>query len=205
MKLAVNAHELAGAMGLATQALDTRIVIEILSAVHIYAGEDGNMRLTVNTLDRALMVEVAAEITEPGEAAVRATALSGLAKGFPKDARITIVSDAQSARVRCGRSAYKLPVLPIENLPPVPALDDVAGEIELDRRELLEALQQVLFAVSTEEMRHYLNGVLLHDVPDRLALVATDSPSVGTLSYSIYALCAGPYLHRPECVDPCDY
>jgi DNA polymerase-3 subunit beta len=56
----------------------------------------------------------------------------------------------------------------------VPLIEDVTGEVEVDRQELLEALKQVLFAISTEETRYYMNGVLFHDVPNRLALVATN-------------------------------
>ena len=53
--------------------------------------------------------------------------------------------------------------MPIEQLPPVPAIDDATGEIELDRKELLEAIKQIAFAASTEETRYYMNGILFHD------------------------------------------
>ena len=45
----------------------------------------------------------------------------------------------------------------------MPAIDVATGEVELDRKELLEAIKQVVFAASTEETRYYLNGILFHD------------------------------------------
>ena len=121
------------------------------------------MHLVVNALDRAVTVTVTAEVAKAGEAVVRASALAGLIRGFPKDSTVEIDADAHGARIRCGRARYKLPVMPVEQLPPVPAIDVVTGEIELDRKELLEAIKQVVFAASTEETRYYMNGILFHD------------------------------------------
>ena len=149
-------------------------MVAILGAVHIRAGADGVAHLAANALDRAVTVTAQAEVEEPGETAVRAVTLAGLADGFPKDATVTIEGDTQGAKVRCGRALYKLPVMPVDQLPPVPAIDDAAGEIELDRKELLEAIKQIAFAASTEETRYYMNGILFHDRDDRLILVATD-------------------------------
>jgi DNA polymerase-3 subunit beta len=174
MKLVSNAGELASALAQAELALDARIVIAILGCIHIQAGADGTVRLTVNALDRVISVTATAEVAEAGETVVRASVLAGLVKGFAKDAMVTVTADAQGAQVRCGRATYKLPIMPIDQLPPVPAIDVAAGEIELDRKELLEAIKQVAFAASTEETRYYMNGILFHDRDGRLALVATD-------------------------------
>jgi DNA polymerase-3 subunit beta len=175
MKLKANAGGLAGALALAGLALETRVVIAILGCVHIKAGTDGVTHFAVNVLDRAITVTAKAEVTEPGETVVRAAALAGLVNGFPKDGTVEINSDTEGATVRCGRARYRLPVLPIDQLPPAPVIDVVVGEIELDRKELLAAIKQVVFAASTEETRYYLNGLLLHDEGDRLVLVATDA------------------------------
>jgi DNA polymerase-3 subunit beta len=174
MKLAANASELAAALSSVELALDARIVVAILGGIHIAAGADGTLRLTVNALDRVVAVTVTAEVAQAGDTVVRATALAGLVRGFAKDVMVTVTADAQGAQVRCGRATYKLPVMPIEQLPVVPAIDVVTGEVELNRKELLGAVKQVAFAASTEETRYYMNGILLHDDGQRLALVATD-------------------------------
>ena len=106
MKIAVSAAELAGALALAALALDSRIKIEILHAVHIKAA-DGIAHLTVNGPDRIIAVSVKTEVAEPGETVVRAAALAGLAAGF-KDGTIGIEADAHGAKIRCGRAIYRL-------------------------------------------------------------------------------------------------
>ena len=68
------------------------------------------MHLVVNALDRVIAVTVTAEVVEPGEAVVRASALAGLIRGFAKDSTVEIGADAHGARIRCGRARYQLPV-----------------------------------------------------------------------------------------------
>jgi DNA polymerase-3 subunit beta len=174
MRIAASAGRLADALALAALALDNRVKVAILHAVHIRAA-DGVARLTVNSMDRAITVTVQAEAVEPGDAAIRAAALAGMAAGFPKDSAIEIEASGHRAQVRCAQAAYRLPVMPIEDLPEVAAIDVVTGEAELAREDLLAAIKQVTFAAATEATRFYLNGILLHDEGSQLAAVATDA------------------------------
>ena len=52
-------------------------------------------------------------------------------------------------QIRCGRATYRLPVMPLEELPATPTIDTVTGEVELAREDLLGAIKQVMFAAST--------------------------------------------------------
>lgn len=173
MKVTTKAGDLAGAMALAAQVLETKTAVEILNAVHIVARAD-NIRLAVNVLNRALTLSVTAEVATPGEIAVPAKALAGLTRGLPRADRITIESGDKSVRVSCGRSRFTLPTMPVAHLPAMPAIDVAAGEIELDRKGFLAALEAIGFAASRDELRNYIHGVLLHDDDGHLALVATD-------------------------------
>ena len=125
-------------------------------------------------LDFALKLSLPAVIEAAGEVAISSEQLAALAAGFPGDAEITISSDETMASIVCGRSRYKLPTLPIGDLPSTPTIDDEIGGIELERSELLALLSKPAFAISTEATRYYLNGTLLHDTEAGLAAVATD-------------------------------
>lgn len=172
MKISVSAAELAGALALAALALDSSIKIEILQAVHIKAADE-IAHLTASGADRTVAMSVQAEVAEPGETVVRAAALTGLAAGF-KDGTIGIEADVHGAKIRCGRATYRLPVMPLEDLPATPTTDTAMAEIELAREDLLGAIRQVMFAASTEATRFYLNGVCLHDEGAQLVAVAID-------------------------------
>jgi DNA polymerase-3 subunit beta len=95
-----------------------------------------------------------------------------------------------------------LPVLPIDQLPAVPAINAAAGEVEIDREELLAALKQVLFAASREHTRYYLNGILLHDEGDQMILVATDGHrlarrQIASAPFSVDRRCIVPVTSIP--------
>jgi DNA polymerase-3 subunit beta len=197
MKIAAKASELAQTLSLAELALDAKPVVAILACVFIRSDADGTVQLVANALDRVIVAVTKMEVAEPGEAVVRASALAGLVSGLPRDATVIINADAQNARVHCGRATYKLPVLPVEQLPSVPAIDKAAGEVELDRKDLLTAIKQVTFAASTEETRYYLNGILLHDERDQLALVATDGYRL-----SKRRILSAPFSEDHSCIVP---
>ena len=114
-----------------------------------------------------------AVVEAAGELAVPGGTLATLAAGFPADATIAIHGEESVAIVSCGDSRFRLPTVPIEDLPPPPALGEELGRTELAREELL-ALLRIGFAASTEKTRYYMNGILLHDTNEGLVSAATD-------------------------------
>ena len=125
-------------------------------------------------LDFALTQSLPAEIEEPGELALSGTRLAALAAGFSDSTTIEMASGGH-AHIGCGRSRFKLPTMPPEDLPPVPTLTGETGSVALAREEAAAVLVRPAFAVSTEPARYYIGGVLLHSDGDGLAAVATDS------------------------------
>jgi DNA polymerase III subunit beta len=183
MKFTCSAGALAGALATAASAVvpaDTKRVA-ILGTVHIVA--DGETaRLSVNTMDRYISTSCPASISHPGEVAVAVDRLAALAAGFVKDATVTLTSDDNALTVRCSRSNYKLPALPLEDLPATPCIGDApVGQVELDHERALRILERPLFCVDTVRSRSYLNGIFLHAQSMsllQLALMALDLPGL---------------------------
>ena len=173
MKITASAAELTAALALAALALDDKIKVEILHAVHIEAADDV-VRFTVNGGDRIIETFATVKVAEPGETVVAAAALVGLVAGFAKNVTIEIETDKKRAQIRCGRAIYRLPVMPLEQLPPAPTIDMVMGEAELTRQDLLTAIKRVKFAAEVDGTRCYLCGIYLHGTGDQLVAVATD-------------------------------
>jgi DNA polymerase III subunit beta len=192
MKIETTAGELADALAMAANAvISADKKIAILGAVHVVA--DGEtVRLSVNALDRCISTSCPAVISDAGEAVVDAERLADLTAGFNADARVTLALDDNALRVRCGRSSYKFPMLPIENLPAAPCIDgEPLGQVELEHDSALRIFQRPLFCAGTERTRYYLNGIFLHNLDDdELIAVATDGsrlaritiPAAGCLS-----------------------
>jgi DNA polymerase-3 subunit beta len=193
MKIEATAGTLADALAVAALATTTADVkrIAILGAVHLVA-EGETVRLSVNSLDRYIETNCPAVVGHAGSVAVSAERLADLVAGFSPDAEVTLECDSNGLAVRCGRSRYKFPTLPIEKLPPTPRIDgDPLGQVELERGQALRVFQRPLFCAGTDNTRFYLNGIYLCTNGDgQLRAVATDGnrlclvtvPATGSLS-----------------------
>jgi DNA polymerase-3 subunit beta len=198
MKITAKAGDLAEALALAELALTglapemaKRIVA--LSAVRIQAA-DGVVSLTANVLDFAITVKAEAEIDEPSDIAVPLKALAGLVAGYSKDTTITISTADKVMTITGDNGRFRLPIIPIDDMPAVPELD--AANLELETADMLRLLA-VIAAASTETTRYYLNGVFLHSVGSDLVAVATDGHQLIRM-----AVPAGVFSIDRSCIIP---
>jgi DNA polymerase III subunit beta len=174
MRIAANAGELAGVLALAASLSDNGRIRKIagLEAVRLTAADD-ELTIAADVLDFAITLTVPAVVESPGEVAVSASKLSALAAGFLPGATIEIQSDSTICRVGSGRSRFKLPTVALEDLPAMLKWAEEVGRAALAREEAVTLLVWPAFAASTEKMRVYFGGVLLHDHEGALTAVAT--------------------------------
>jgi DNA polymerase-3 subunit beta len=175
MKLEAKAGDLAGALALAALPLDDPRVRKIaaLGAVRLAVGDEGRIAVRSNILDLAVNALTGGEIKEPGEIAVPGERLAALVAAVPAGQMVTITGTDSVATVTAGRSRYRLPILPLDQLPPL-RLGETLGEIEIGRDEALRLFARPLFAAAIEMTRFYLNGVFLQTTGGTLTAVATD-------------------------------
>ena len=123
MKATLQAKPLATALGLATGMLDAKLK-KIAALGHARLAVEGDhLAITANVLDFALKLSLPAVIDASGEIAIRSEQLAALAAGFSGNAEIAISSVDTMASVVCGRSRFKVPTLPIGDLPSTPVID----------------------------------------------------------------------------------
>jgi DNA polymerase III subunit beta len=178
MKISANAKDLASACALAASIFAaTNRLLPNQQVIHLRA--DKAVTATSVNLDLSVLLEIAAQIDEPGAVALPAERLAALAANFPPDTTVNIINNNGKAYVVGGRGRYVLPIIPIDQLPLPLALDRELGRIELDG-EGVRALLRPAFAMSTDRAKNNcLAGLLLHDgiTPDggsALVACATD-------------------------------
>jgi DNA polymerase-3 subunit beta len=98
---------------------------------------------------------------------------------------VRIEADASQGKILAGSAAFTLRVLPHEDFPALPTLDDATTGV-LDAKQFLLAVTQVVRAASHDEARPILTGVLVEIAEGKLTMVATDSYrlAVRTLPWS---------------------
>lgn len=152
--------------------VSTRTTLPILSNVLLQA-EDGHVRLTTTDLDVGVRGSIEANIEEPGATTLPARRLFAIIRELPAS-EISFESDAKNiARIQSGHSDFRVHGLPQDEFPPLPKFEG-AKSYTLAQSALKDALKKVFYAISTDETRYVLNGVLCSFKENKLALVATD-------------------------------
>lgn len=149
--------------------------IPILGHVLLKAG-DGNLSLTVTDLDTEVTTSIPdVQVMIEGGVAVPGRMFADAVKRLPQGSQLAFKASAQNANCECGRIKFAVNTLPEADWPYLPTGDvEFAGVFQAGA--LLTAIEAGLYAHSTEETRHYLNGVYMHskEGEDAVAFVSTD-------------------------------
>lgn len=156
-----------------------RGTIPILNNVRIEAGADA-ATFTGTDLDRQATIHVPGRGEGSGAITVPASQLGDIVRATVAGGEVILDYEPSSEPrlvVRCGRSRFKLPVLPASDFPHM-AEDGLPEPVEIPCTDLRTLIDKVAFAMSNDQARAFLNGVYLSlveiDGETRLRAVATD-------------------------------
>jgi len=175
MKITVTAAKIGAALALVASAARVNVKRPTLGAVRITATSAGEITFAATDLDTTVIATTAAEVLEPGQAAIPHDRFAALVTGFAPSAMLTISANDAGAAItpREGRATYRLPCLGFESLPDLQVIDTATGEIKIAATDFLRLLEP-LAAASTEITRKFLCGVFLQSVGGKLNSTASD-------------------------------
>ena len=153
--------------------VERRQTLPVLSNVLLVV-EGQQLSLTGTDLEVELVGRVTLEdAAEPGEITVPARKLMDICKSLPSDALIDIRVDDQKLLVKAGRSRFTLSTLPANDFPTV---EEGPGSLtfNLPQAKLRRLIGRTSFAMAQQDVRYYLNGMLLEVQSGLLRAVATD-------------------------------
>ena len=149
-----------------------------------------NGTLTMTGTDNEIEMQATAElhIDQDGDLTVQARKLLDICKNLPEAARIDLEVSEGKVKFKSGRSRFTLATLPAKEFPILKPLED-AQIVSLTAHELLHCIRSTSFSMAQQDVRFYLNGMLLEISSDRLSCVATDGHR---LAYSQLSTDANP-------------
>ena len=153
-------------------AVEKRQTMPALSNVLLRA-TDNSLTLTATDLEIELVSHVAMVIDQPGEITVPARKLLDICKSLPNEALINFSVKDTKALVQSGRSRFSLATLPASDFP---SLDNISSvyEFEIAQKTLNDIIDKTAFAMAQQDVRYYLNGLMLEISSNYLRAVATD-------------------------------
>jgi DNA polymerase-3 subunit beta len=152
--------------------VERRQTMPILANVLLVA-KDGQVSVTATDLEVELVADTEVDVESPGEVTVPGRKLLDICRALPEDAQVSISQSGEKLVVKSGRSKFSLTTLPAAEFPTV---DDInAGEsIPVSQEVLGRLLEKTHFSMAQQDVRYYLNGLLLETAGNTLRAVATD-------------------------------
>ncbi|MCX7184597.1 MAG: DNA polymerase III subunit beta [Nitrosospira sp.] len=110
---------------------------------------------------------------------VAAKKLQDILRALPDKAQVTLEAEENRLQVKAGKSRFNLQTLPVEDFPKLPENTEPQAKIILQQKELKNLLFLVQYAMAQQDIRYYLNGLLLLLEENCLKVVATDGHRLG--------------------------
>lgn len=190
MKFTISREKLQEGLSAVTAAVPAKTTLPVLANLLVETTDRG-IRFSATDLDIAVSTEVAADVETAGAITIPARKLGEIARELPPSPVRFSSSGEQRVTLECGRSKFKLLGLPRDEFPTFPAI-----RFNEAWRVKSGALQQLIshtaFAVSTEESRPILNGVLWELRETRMRMVATNGHRLARMEVPVEVSNAPP-------------
>ena len=152
--------------------VERRQTLPILSNVLITA-EHGRLHLLGTDMEVEVSVNCDAAVVKEGMTTVPARKLLDICRSLPAEASVQIETGAAKVKIQSGRSRFLLATLPPTEFPSVGNLD-TTSEFTIAIAELRDLIGNTQFAMAHQDVRYYLNGLLLELSANAVRAVATD-------------------------------
>jgi len=174
MKFTTPRESLLRPLQLVTGVVERRQTLPVLSNVLVEVDPKG-VRLTGTDLEVQLnaLVTEDVEVEQPGSATIPARKLADIWRSLPEGASVTVQTQGDRVTVKSGRSRFTLATLPVADFPKVES-GQGALELHLGREQVLRLVDQTAFSMAQQDVRYFLNGMLLEVAAGHLRAVATD-------------------------------
>jgi DNA polymerase-3 subunit beta len=172
MKFSVNRELLLKPLQQVAGVVERRQTLPVLSNLLIQVA-DNQMSMTGTDLEVELIGRLAVTMTEGGEITVPARKLVDICREIPDKADIEFSLHENRLEIRSGRFRSTLSTLPAVDFPSV---DQSSPELttEVDSKALKKLLDKTAFAMAQQDVRYFLNGMLIEVGNGHVRAVATD-------------------------------
>ena len=116
---------------------------------------------------------------------VSARKLQDILRSLPDATTVSLDSQDAKLVLRAGKSRFNLQTLPAEDFPRLAEGTGEATIVRVAQKDLKSMLQLVQYAMAQQDIRYYLNGLLILVEEEKLTLVATDGHRLAHIATSL--------------------
>jgi len=172
MKVTIERERLLKPLSYVANVVEKRQTLPILG--NVYMKQSGGSLTVIGTdLETEVMTRIDQSVGEDGECTVTARKLYDICRTLPEQAELELTVKEGKAVIRSGRSRFTLQTLPATEFPRV-EVEQWETQLSISQAVLHGLLERTAFAMAQQDVRYYLNGLLLEVDEKRLNAVATD-------------------------------
>ena len=177
--------ELLGPLSAVSGIIERRHTLPILSNVLIDCGAGA---ISFLATDIEIQITARATLESSGEArsvTVGARKLGDILRALPESAEVTLQQQDKRLLVKASKSRFVLQTLPAEDFPRLAKPAGDVARFALRQKELRRLLGLVQYSMAQQDIRYYLNGLLMVVEDKTLKLVATDGHRLAFASMAL--------------------
>lgn len=167
--------------------VERRHTLPILSNVLLEKQGD---RLTLLATDIEIQITTAttgAGGDGDGAVTVAARELQEILRSLPDSAEVSLVLEDKRLQVRAGKSRFSLQTLPADDFPRMTLSEGETRQFQISQRAFRQLIAKTQYSMAAQDVRYYLNGLLLMVDGKELRAVATDGHRLAYASVELEA------------------
>ncbi|MGJ0429108.1 DNA polymerase III subunit beta [Methylobacter sp.] len=172
MNFIINREALLTPLQQIVSVIEKRQTMPILSNVLLVI-EDNRLILTGTDLEIQIVAKIEIGTATSGAITVPARKFLDICRLLPSGAEIKFEQEDDKVKILSNRSRFSLSCLPADNYPEF-AESEFEHQFFINAGKFKRALEKTTFCMANQDVRYYLNGLLLHISNSKLKLVASD-------------------------------
>jgi len=152
--------------------VERRQTMPVLANV-LLAARDGRLNLTGTDLEVELVATSHVSVQQPGDITVPGRKLLDIFRSLPEKTPVMLSTEGERVSLRAGRSRFTLSSLPAAEFPLVEEIN-AQQTLSVPQGEFRRLIDKTHFSMAQQDVRYYLNGLLLETDGMALRAVATD-------------------------------
>lgn len=164
--------------------VERRHTLPILANV-LLEQKDGHLFVTATDLEMQITARSAMAGKDGQAITVGARKLQDLLRALPDDAELNIEATGNKMTVKAGRSRFNLQTLAAADYPRIGVATEQLQTLTLPQKDLRALFKLVEFAMAQQDIRYYLNGMLVVVDKGTLQAVATDGHRLSWASIAV--------------------
>jgi DNA polymerase III subunit beta len=152
--------------------VERRQTMPILANV-LLSARDNRLSITGTDLEVELVAASGVTVQQAGDITVPGRKLLDICRALPEKTNVVISTEGERLTVRAGRSRFVLASLPAAEFPVVEEIN-AQQSLNVSQAEVRKLIDKTHFSMAQQDVRYYLNGMLLETDGKQLRAVATD-------------------------------